>query len=61
VRQEVVDPAEPEAIVWLCALLATGQADLYGQDQADLALFPTLTRTWMKKGQQLRVRAPGTN
>jgi transposase len=61
VRHEVVDPAQPEAVVWLSALLATGQADLYGQDEADLALLPSLTRTWMKRGQQLRVRAPGTN
>jgi len=61
VRAEVVDPAQPEAVVWLSALLATGQADLYGQDEADLSLLPSLTRTWMKKGQQLRVRAPGTN
>ena len=61
VRHEVVDPAHPEAVVWLSALLATGQADLYGQDEADLALLPTLTRTWMKKGEQLRLRAPGTN
>lgn len=47
--------------MWLGALLGTGQADLYGQDEADLALLPTLTRTWMRRGQQLRLRAPGTN
>ena len=61
VRHEVVDPAQGAAIVWLSALLATGQADLYGQDEADLALLPTLTRTWMRKGAQLQLRAPGTN
>ena len=61
VRHEVVDPAQGAAVVWLSALLATGQADLYGQDEADLALLPTLTRTWMRKGAQLRLRAPGTN
>jgi putative transposase len=57
----VIDPADPELVAWLVGLLAAGQADLYGQDEADLALLPTLTRTWMLKGQQLRLRAPGTN
>jgi putative transposase len=61
VRQQVVDPADPEAIAWLGELLRAGRADLYGQDEADLALLPTLTRTWMRRGQQLRVPAPGTN
>src|SRR5205807_4091572 len=31
------------------------------QDEADLALLPTLTRTWMRRGEQLKVPAPGTN
>ena len=61
VRAEVINPAEPEAVQWLCGLLAAGRADLYGQDEADLALLPTLTRTWMPCGDQLQVRAPGTN
>jgi len=61
VRYEVVDPAEKEAISWLCDLLAAGRADLYAQDEADLALLPTLTRTWMRRGEQLRVPAPGIN
>jgi DDE superfamily endonuclease len=61
VRSEVVDPADPEAVAWLRDLFTTGRADLYGQDEADLALLPTLTRTWMKRGEQLQVRAPGTN
>ena len=61
VRYEVVDPADKAAVAWLCELLRSGQADLYGQDEADLALLPTLTRTWMLRGQQLRVPAPGTN
>jgi len=61
VRSEVVDPAEKEAVDWLCGLLAAGRADLYGQDEADLALLPTLTRTWMPCGEQLQVPAPGTN
>ena len=61
VRSEVIDPADKEATAWLCDLFRTGRADLYGQDEADLALLPTLTRTWMKRGEQLQVRAPGTN
>ena len=61
VRSEVVDPADREAVAWLCRLFATGRADLYGQDEADLALLPTLTRTWMRRGEQLVLRAPGTN
>jgi transposase len=61
VRSEVVDPADKEAVRWLCDLLACGRADLYGQDEADLALLPTLTRTWMKRGEQLKIPAPGSN
>jgi transposase len=61
VRSEVVDPADREAVAWLCRLFATGRADLYGQDEADLALLPTLPRTWMRRGEQLVLRAPGTN
>jgi len=61
VRHEVVDPADEAACAWLCGLLAEGKADLYAQDEADLALLPTLTRTWMARGEQLKVRAPGTN
>jgi DDE superfamily endonuclease len=61
VLHEVVDPADEAAVEWLCSLLTTGRADLYAQDEADMALLPTLTRTWMLRGEQLRVRAPGTN
>ena len=61
VLHEVVDPANEEAVAWLCDLLATGRADLYAQDEADLSLLPTLTRTWMPRGEQLKVPAPGTN
>jgi hypothetical protein len=61
VEYEVVDPADEAAVAWVCELLRAGQADLYGQDEADLALLPTLTRTWMLRGQQLKVPAPGTN
>ena len=60
-RHEIVDPADQEAVAWLCCLFATGQADLYSQDEADLSLLPTLTRTWMLRGAQLKVKAPGTN
>lgn len=61
VRQEVVDPADRGQVEWLCGLFANGQADLYPQDEAELALLPTLTRTWMKRHEQLKVKAPGTN
>lgn len=61
VTHEVVDPADEAAVQWLCDLLRLGRADLYGQDEADLALLPTLTRTWMRCGEQLQVPAPGTN
>jgi hypothetical protein len=61
VRHEVVDPADKTALAWLTGLLRQGQADLYGQDEADLALLPTLTRTWMRRGHQLKLPAPGTN
>lgn len=57
----VIDPADRAAVDWLCRLFAAGQADLYTQDEADLALLPTLTRTWMPRGEQLKVKAPGTN
>lgn len=38
-------------------------ADLYVQDELNLDLHPTLTRTWSRKGRrgQRRVRAPGQN
>jgi transposase len=32
---------------------------VYVEDEAELSLFPTLTRTWMLRGQQRKVRAPG--
>jgi hypothetical protein len=61
VLHEVVDPADPAQVEWLVDLFRRGKADLYAQDEADLALLPTLTSTWMLRGQQLKVRAPGTN
>jgi len=38
-------------------------ADLYLQDEVDLALLPTLTRVWCRKGRrgQRHVETPGTN
>lgn len=29
------------------------------QDEVEMSLFPTLTRTWMPRGQQRKVKAPG--
>jgi DDE superfamily endonuclease len=58
---DVVDPADAQGVRRLCRLLRRGQADLYGQDEADLALLPTLTRLWMPRGQQRRIPAPGIN
>lgn len=34
-------------------------ADVYVQDEAEMSLFPTLTRMWMLRGQQRKIRAPG--
>ena len=38
-------------------------ADLYLQDEVDIALLPTLTRVWCRKGRrgQRHVETPGTN
>jgi DDE superfamily endonuclease len=59
-EHEVVNPANPAEVAWVGELLTTGQADLYAQDEADLCLLPTLTRTWMLRGEQLKLRAPGS-
>ena len=32
---------------------------MYVEDEAELSLFPTLTRMWMLRGQQRKIRAPG--
>jgi hypothetical protein len=61
IRHEVIDPADAEAVSWVCGLFAAGQADLYSQDEADMALLPSLSRTWMQRGEQLKVKAPGNN
>jgi len=36
-------------------------ADLYVEDEAELSLFPTLTRMWMLRGKQRKIRAPGVH
>ena len=51
----------PEDLPRLLGLL--GRADLYLQDEVEVALHPTLTRVWSRAGRsgQRRVQAPGTN
>lgn len=36
-------------------------ADLYVEDEAEMSLFPTLTRMWMLRDRQRRIRAPGVH
>jgi len=51
----------PDDLPRLLALLP--RADLYLQDEVEVALHPTLTRVWSRKGRrgQRLVEAPGTN
>jgi hypothetical protein len=51
----------PEDLPRLLAVLA--DADLYLQDEVEVALHPTLTRVWCPRGRrgQRLVEAPGTN
>ena len=51
----------PEDLPRLLELLP--RADLYLQDEVEVALHPTLTRVWCRKGRrgQRLVEAPGTN
>ena len=35
--------------------------DVYVEDEAERSLFPTLTRMWMLRGQQRKIRAPGVH
>jgi hypothetical protein len=51
----------PEDLPRLLGLL--GRADLYLQDEVEVALHPTLTRVWSRAGRsgQRRVQAPGSN
>jgi hypothetical protein len=53
--------ALPEDLPRLLALLP--RADLYLQDEVEVALHPTLTRVWSRKGRrgQRLVEAPGIN
>jgi transposase len=51
----------PEDLPWLVRLLP--RADVYLQDEVEVALHPTLTRVWCRKGRrgQRLVEAPGNN
>ena len=51
----------PDDLPRLLGLL--GRADLYLQDEVEVALHPTLTRVWSRAGRggQRRVQAPGKN
>jgi transposase len=51
----------PEDLPWLMRLLP--RADVYLQDEVEIALHPTLTRCWCPKGRrgQRLVEAPGNN
>lgn len=51
----------PDDLPWLLRLLP--RADLYVQDEVEVALHPTLTRVWCPKGRrgQRLVEAPGNN
>jgi transposase len=57
----LADDLFPEDLPWLLGLL--DRADLYLQDEVEVALHPTLTRVWSRAGRagQRRVQAPGTN
>jgi len=57
----LADDLFPEDLPCLLGLL--GRADLYLQDEVEVALHPTLTRVWSRAGRagQRRVQAPGNN
>jgi hypothetical protein len=57
----LADELFPEELPRLLGLLAG--ADLYLQDEVEVALHPTLTRVWSRSGRagQRRVQAPGNN
>jgi transposase len=57
----LADDLFPEDLPRLLGLLE--RADLYLQDEVEVALHPTLTRVWSRSGTagQRRVQAPGTN
>ena len=52
---------QPEDLPWLLRLLP--RADLYLQDEVEVALHPTLTLVWCPKGRrgQRLVEAPGND
>jgi transposase len=56
-----LDEPPPADLPALLALLP--QADLYLQDEVQIAFHPTLTRVWSRRGRrgQRRVAAPGVN
>jgi transposase len=59
---DLLSPDElPEDLPWLLRLLP--RADVYLQDEVEVALHPTLTRVWCPKGRrgQRLVEAPGNN
>jgi hypothetical protein len=57
----LADALMPEDLPRLLGLL--GRADLYLQDEVEVALHPTLTRVWSRAGRagQHLVQAPGKN
>jgi DDE superfamily endonuclease len=57
----LADDLFPEDLPRLLGLL--GRADLYLQDEVEVALHPTLTRVWSRAGRrgQRLVQAPGNN
>jgi transposase len=57
----LADDLMPEELPRLLGLL--GRADLYLQDEVEVALHPTLTRVWSRVGRagQRLVQAPGKN
>jgi hypothetical protein len=57
----LADDLFPEELPRLLGLLE--HADLYLQDEVEVALHPTLTRVWSRSGRagQRRVQAPGNN
>jgi transposase len=58
---ELLPDEVPEDLAWLLHLLPG--ADVYLQDEVEVALHPTLTRVWCAKGRrgQRLVEAPGNN
>lgn len=55
--------ADESPVALPCLLRLLPEADLYLQDEVDIALLPTLTRIWCHKGRrgQRHVETPGQN